>query len=60
MLLYIITVAVAFFAVGLMFFVLAGHGGVRETMRLARDLLDLVKLLVTLRLKAAQVRGINW
>lgn len=60
MLLHIATVTVAFLAVGLVLLMLAGRSGVRETIRLARDLLDLVKLLVTLRLKAAQVRRIDW
>lgn len=47
-------------ALGILFLLLAGRRKVREAIRLGLDLLDLVKLLVTLRVKAARVRGVDW
>lgn len=44
----------------LCFLLLAGRRRVLDAVRLGVDLLDLVKLLVTLRVKAARVRGIDW
>lgn len=48
-------------ALGILCFLLfAGRGKVQDAIRLGLDLLDLVKLLVTLRVKAARVRRIDW
>lgn len=44
----------------LCFLLVAGRRRVLEAIRLGVDLLDLVKLLVTLKVKAARVRGIDW
>lgn len=61
MFLFVAGVAVTLIVMTLCLITLAiGINRLQETVRLGFDLLDLVKLLVILRLKAARVRSVDW